>query len=67
VTSAQVPGVDDPKVQRALDVLSGAVSDLQTRRTGTVSVTGSRAGGDALENLLTALASLGIITDDTTA
>ncbi len=30
-------------------------------------VTGSRSGGDALTNLLTALANLGYITDSTTA
>ena len=68
VTFAQVPGVDDPKTQRALDVLAGAVQQLQANRTGAAaSVTGSRASGAALENLLTVLAGLGIITDDTTA
>ncbi len=35
--------------------------------TAAPSVTGSRAGGTALRNLLTALADLGLITDNTTA
>lgn len=68
VTLAQMPGVDDPNTQRALDVLHSAVQQLQTNRTAAaVSVTGSRASGAALENLLTVLEGLGIITDDTTA
>lgn len=68
-TFAQTPGVDDPKVQRALDVVSGAIQELQGR-VGTSppeTVTGSRASGAALESLLAKLEALGIIVDDTEA
>lgn len=68
VPQVQVPGVDDAATQQALDALTAAVQQLQANRTASaISVTGSRAGGAALENLLTALAEAGIITDDTTA
>jgi hypothetical protein len=66
VTVAQTPGVDDPKTQRAIDVLTGAVQELQGRGIVALSVTGSRASGDALESLLARLAELGFIVDDTT-
>lgn len=67
-TVVQTPKVSEPQVQRALDTITSAVQQLQTRRAAAaVSVTGSRSGGDALENLLTALAGLGIIQDDTEA
>ncbi len=68
VTQVQTPGVEDAKTQRALDVLAGAVQQLQSTRGVTGgSVTGSRASGAALESLLAVLASQGIITDDTVA
>lgn len=66
VTRVQVPQqVGDEKTQRALSALTDAVQDLQSKRAGGVVVTGSRASGDALANLLTALAACGIITDNT--
>lgn len=68
VPVVQAPKVSDAKTQRALDTIVAAVQQLQARRSAAaVSVTGSRAGGAALENLLTALAELGIIKDDTEA
>jgi hypothetical protein len=68
VPIVQTPKVADAKTQRALDTVVAAVQQLQAKRSAAaVSVTGSRAGGDAFENLLTALAGLGIITDDTEA
>lgn len=66
-TLVQVPTVDDAKTQHALKSLADAVHDLQSKRTGGVAVTGSRASGTALASLLTALADCGIITDNTTA
>lgn len=64
----QTPKVGHTQTQRAFDVLTAAVQQLQTRRAAAaVSVAGSRAGGDALENLLAVLAELGIIKDDTEA
>jgi hypothetical protein len=68
VTQVQVSGVADAKTQRALDALASAVQQLQaTRGVAATSVTGSRAGGDALVSLLEALVAQGIITDNTTA
>lgn len=66
-TFVSTPGVDDQKTQRALDVLSAAVQELQVKGAGGKSVTGSRASGAALVSLLQQLESLGIIVDDTTA
>lgn len=64
----QTPKVADAAAQRALDTLTAAVQQLQAQRgAAAISVAGSRAGGTALENLLTALAAQGIIVDDTEA
>ncbi len=41
VTQAQTPSVDDPKVQRALEVLTLAVQELQARRVVDVILQGS--------------------------
>lgn len=57
-------GVRNVETNRALRQLEQGVRDLAP--TG-ASVTGSRASGAALENLLTVLARLGIITNNTTA
>jgi hypothetical protein len=63
-----VPGVDDKQTQRALDALTSAVQALQANRAPAGgSVTGSRAGGDALVSLLAVLAAQGVITDNTEA
>jgi hypothetical protein len=68
VTQVQAPAVDDAKTQRALDTLASAVQALQANRVAAGSeVTGSRAGGDALESLLEVLAAQGIIVDNTDA
>lgn len=68
VPQVQTPTVEDAGTQRALDTLTSAVQQLQAARAAAaVSVSGSRSGGEALENLLTVLAELGIITDDTSA
>ena len=49
-------------------VTAGAIAKLfQPNATLPVSVTGSRGGNAALASLLTALASIGLITDNTTA
>ena len=64
----QLPSVADARAQRAFEVLASAVKKLQNN-TGeqALPVTGSRSGGDALANLLTALEQLGIIADETEA
>ena len=66
ITFVQTPGVDDTKVQRAIDTLTGAVQELQAKGNKALSVSGSRASGEALESLLARLVELGLITDDTT-
>lgn len=63
---AQPPAVQDATTQRALDVLTSAVQDLQARRLGGAVVTGSRGSGAALESLLEQLVALGLIEDETT-
>ena len=65
--SVQAPGVADKATKRAVDVLAGAVQELQKRALGGKTVTGSRSSGAALESLLQQLAALGIIVDETTA
>lgn len=64
----QTPKVADAQTQRALDTVTAAVQQLQAKRgAAAASVTGSRSGGDALENLLVVLDELGIIKNDTEA
>lgn len=68
VTVVQTPKVSDAQAQRALEAVTAAVQKLQTARAASAaSVTGSRAGGDALENLLVVLDELGIIKNETEA
>ena len=65
IAFVQLPKVKDPDVQRALEALKTAVLDLQAKGLGPIDVVGSRSGGAALDSLLEALATLGIISDST--
>lgn len=67
MTLVQGSTVEDVPTQRALDRLTGAVQELQSKGQPAIVVEGSRASGDALVSLLTALSQLGLITDETTA
>lgn len=58
------PDLPDPQLELALMEVSAQASRSQQE---SATVTGSRGGNAALANLLTALAKLGIIEDNTTA
>lgn len=57
----------DPDLARVQDAVARAVNPLLKRLDGTPpTVTGSRGGNAALASLLSALATLGLIVDETT-
>ena len=63
----QPPKVANSQTQRTLEALAQAVKGLQVRRTyDPPTVIGAKGGNSALESLIDALNTLGLIIDETT-